>query len=57
MTNGASKYCCVICGYIYDPKKGDEETLIDEDTSFDDLPMQWVCPACGSEKDTFKRMH
>jgi flavin reductase (DIM6/NTAB) family NADH-FMN oxidoreductase RutF/rubredoxin len=39
------KYKCPACGYIYDE--------VVEDTHFDDLPNDWVCPVCGSEKADF----
>jgi len=39
------KFECTACGYIYD------ET--DEDVRFADLPEDWVCPVCGSEKSDF----
>jgi len=52
-TNGPRKYKCTVCGYIYDPAKGDEENGIPPGTSFEDLPDDWVCPDCGSEKKEF----
>ena len=33
------KYECTVCGYIYD-----EEV---EETKFEDLPVDWLCPLCG----------
>jgi rubredoxin len=48
------KYVCTICGYIYDPAKGDPADNIPPNTSFDDLPDDWVCPVCGSGKDMFE---
>jgi len=48
------KYVCVICGYIYDPKKGDPDSDIEPGTSFDDLPDDWVCPVCGADKSQFE---
>lgn len=39
------KYECTACGYIYD--EGTEEI------KFADLPNDWVCPTCGSEKEDF----
>ena len=47
------KYKCDLCGYIYDPAKGDPEGNIGPGTSFDDLPGDWVCPVCGASKDDF----
>ena len=48
------KYRCTVCGYIYDPIKGDTEGGISPGTSFDDLPNNWICPVCGAGKDKFK---
>ena len=39
------KYKCPACGYIYD-----EAT---ENVKFADLPNDWICPVCGSEKSEF----
>jgi rubredoxin len=39
------KFKCTACGYIYDEAK--------EGKKFADLPNDWVCPACGSEKEDF----
>ena len=47
------KYKCDICGYIYDPAKGDPDGDIDAGTAFSDLPDDWVCPECGASKDDF----
>ncbi|MCK9266327.1 rubredoxin [bacterium] len=50
------KYECKVCGYIYDPEKGDPEADIKPGTSFDDLPEDWVCPECGVGKDQFEKV-
>jgi rubredoxin len=47
------KYVCDVCGYIYDPEKGDPESGVEPGTSFDDLPEDWVCPVCGAEQSEF----
>lgn len=47
------KYKCVFCGYIYDPALGDEKNKIPPGTAFEDLPDNWKCPGCGSEKEYF----
>ncbi len=39
------KFECTACGYIYDEA--------DEAVRFADLPEDWVCPVCGSEKSDF----
>jgi rubredoxin len=48
------KYICVVCGYIYDPAKGDEDSGIKPGTAFEDIPEDWVCPLCGVGKDDFE---
>ncbi len=48
------KYECTVCGYIYDPEKGDPDGDINPGISFDDLPDSWVCPECGVGKDMFE---
>ena len=51
----AARYTCTVCGYIYDPEKGDPEGNVKPGTGFEDLPAGWVCPVCGAEKDKFKK--
>ena len=48
------RYVCSVCGYIYDPEKGDPDNGINPGTSYDDLPDDWVCPECGAAKDEFE---
>jgi len=48
------KYKCLMCGYIYDPVKGDPENDIEPGTAFQDLPEDWVCPECGAPKSEFE---
>ncbi len=47
-------YECTVCGYLYDPEKGDPENGIEPGTLFEDLPPDWVCPVCGASKDQFE---
>jgi rubredoxin len=47
------KWECTVCGYIYDPEKGDPEHGVDPGTPFEELPNDWVCPICGASKDQF----
>lgn len=51
-----SKYKCLICNYIYDPEKGDEEGSIAPGTPFEKLPEDWVCPVCGAAKTEFVKV-
>jgi rubredoxin len=49
------KRACSICGYVYDPEKGDPDNGVAAGTGFDDLPDDWVCPLCGVGKDMFEK--
>ena len=49
------RYICVVCGYVYDPEKGDPESGVEPGTLFEDLPDDWVCPVCGAGKDQFEK--
>ena len=48
------KYACVVCGYVYDPARGDPENAVPPGVAFADLPIEWVCPICGAEKTEFE---
>jgi rubredoxin len=48
-----SRYKCTVCGYIYEPQKGDSDAGIPAGTPFEELPADWVCPECGVGKDMF----
>ena len=47
------KYVCDVCGYIYDPAKGDPDNGVKPGTSFENIPNDWVCPECGAPKGDF----
>jgi len=49
------KYVCTVCGYVYDPEKGDPDGGIAPGTKFEDIPDEWVCPVCGVGKNDFKK--
>jgi flavin reductase (DIM6/NTAB) family NADH-FMN oxidoreductase RutF/rubredoxin len=51
-----AKYKCSVCGYIYDPEKGDPESGVNPGTTFENLPDDWVCPICGAGKDEFEEL-
>ena len=42
------KYQCNICQWIYDEDK--------EQTKFEDLKEDWVCPLCGASKESFDKL-
>lgn len=43
--NDGEMLVCTVCGYLYN----------DPDTSFEELPAEWVCPICGMPKSAFVR--
>ena len=47
------KFKCTACGYVYDEEAGDPSNGIDPGTLFANLPDDWVCPVCGTEKEDF----
>ncbi len=53
MAKDMRKYQCKICGYIYDPAKGDPDHGFPAGTSFEDIPDTWRCPLCGVTKADF----
>jgi rubredoxin len=50
----AARYVCSVCGYVYDPEKGDPDQGIAPGTRFEDIPDSWTCPVCGAEKSMFE---
>jgi rubredoxin len=42
---GLKKFECTACGYVYDEAE--------HEIRFNDLPDDWICPVCGSEKSDF----
>ncbi|MBE6392055.1 MAG: rubredoxin [Lentisphaerae bacterium] len=49
------KYICDVCGYEYDPEKGDPDNGIAPGTAFEDIPEDWACPECGAPKSCFSK--
>jgi len=49
------KYVCKVCGYVYDPEKGDPDGGMALGTKFEDIPDDWVCPICGVSKEDFEK--
>lgn len=52
----AQKWKCTVCGYIYDPEKGDPDHGIHPGTSFEDLHEDWGCPICYAPKKDFEKL-
>ncbi|GEM_PF-988979 len=48
------KWECQVCGYIYDPEKGDPDGGVEPGTPFDDLLTSWECPWCGATRESFR---
>ena len=51
------KYVCDVCGYVYDPAKGDPDSGVKAGTAWEDVPATWVCPECGASKQDFSPMN
>ncbi len=49
-------YECAVCGYVYDPKKGDPDGGIPPETRWEDIPDDWLCPTCGAGKEDFIKL-
>ena len=45
VAGGLKKFECTACGYVYDEAE--------HEIRFADLPEDWVCPVCASEKSDF----
>ena len=50
------KYRCVLCGWIYDPAKGDPNNGVEAGTPFEEVPEDWTCPLCGADKEQFEKL-
>lgn len=48
------RWYCITCGYIYDEAAGLPDYDIPAGTAFADLPDDWLCPDCGSDKSYFE---
>jgi len=49
-------YVCKICGWTYDPAKGDPKGNVPPGIPFEKLPDDWRCPVCGVSKDKFRKL-
>ena len=50
-------WVCRNCGWVYDQSKGDETHEIEPGTTFDSLPINFYCPRCGADKQSFDQEH
>jgi rubredoxin len=51
----AARYTCTVCGYVYDPEKGDPEGNVAAGTRFDDLPVDWSAPSTVRRETSLQR--
>jgi rubredoxin len=49
------RWVCQVCGYVYDPAKGDPDGGVAAGTRFEDLPDDCGCPVCGAQKSDFAK--
>lgn len=47
------KYICELCGLVYDEEKGLPKNGINPGTTFAELPEDFECPGCYSERTAF----
>lgn len=50
------EYVCQLCGYIYNPKKGDKKNKIPPGVPYEELSDDYKCPLCGAPKSRFAPM-
>ena len=51
-----SMWECRVCGYVYDPAKGDSDNGVKPGTVFEKISDDWVCPVCSAGKDAFDKL-
>lgn len=51
-----ASYECRVCGYVYDPDKGDGKRDVPGGTPFEALPGDWRCPVCGATRSQFRNI-
>jgi rubredoxin len=47
---------CEVCGYVYEPIKGDDKRQIPAGIPFEELPVDWRCPVCGAKASRFQNI-
>ncbi len=50
------KWECTVCGYVYEPEKGDPDNGVPPGTPWEEVPDDWVCPVCGASKLDFEKL-
>ena len=51
-----ARWECIVCGWVYDEAKGWPEEGIPPGTRFADLPDDWICPVCGTDKRFYEEI-
>ena len=54
MADDYKTHKCMNCGYTYDEAAGDPDLDVAPGTRWADLPADWLCPQCGSDKRDFE---
>lgn len=50
MADDFRRYGCLNCSHIYDEAAGDPDSGLAPGTRWGDVPEDWICPDCSSEK-------
>ena len=54
MTSDFRSFQCISCGFIYNEADGLPDEGIAPGTRWADIPDDWCCPQCGTEKADFE---
>jgi rubredoxin len=54
MTSDFKSFQCISCGFIYNEADGLPDEGIAPGTRWADIPDDWCCPQCGTEKADFE---
>lgn len=54
MSVATKRWKCRNCGFVYDEALGLPEDGIAPGTPWGDVPEDWYCPDCGTEKSDFE---
>ena len=53
-TGAQRRFMCRGCYFVYEEANGLPQQSIRPGTPFADIPANWRCPDCGTEKTTFR---
>ena len=54
MTSDFRSFQCISCGFTYNEADGLPDEGIAPGTRWADIPDDWCCPQCGTEKTDFE---